>query len=238
MPSGVYIRTEETKRKISVSKKGVLRKSFSESHRRNLSIALTGKPKTEEHKNNLRGSKIMITFICEVCKKSFKWYPSLRRKYCSYKCTYIAKKSIAPWNKGLTKETDERVKLRGLKHSQVMNRRIADGLITYNYGKDHHCWVGGVSREEYPWYFTDKLKEEIRKRDNYECQNCGMIEEEYLIVYGRKLDCHHIDYDKKNCNINNLITLCFSCNIRANNNRVYWEEYYRGKLNDKYKKIK
>jgi len=79
-------------------------------------------------------------------------------------------------------------------------------------------------------YCIDCKKESIRKRDNYICQNCSMIEEEHLIVIGTNLHIHHIDYDKENCNENNLITLCNSCNVRANFNRDYWKNIFQNKI--------
>jgi len=91
-------------------------------------------------------------------------------------------------------------------------------------------WQDGKSFEIYPVDFTDELKEQIRKRDNYECQNCSMTEEEHLIVIGRTLHIHHIDYNKENCKKDNLITLCMSCNIRANYNREDWQKYYQHKI--------
>ncbi len=45
----------------------------------------------------------------------------------------------------------------------------------------------------------------------------------------KKLDVHHIDYDKTNNNIENLIILCGSCHTKTNgkNNREYWTNYYK-----------
>jgi len=83
---------------------------------------------------------------------------------------------------------------------------------------------------EYPSTFTDELKNLIRKRDNYICQNCGMTEEEHLIVIGKVLTVHHIDYNKQNCDKPNLITLCNQCNLRANANRDYWTKIYLTKI--------
>lgn len=57
-----------------------------------------------------------------------------------------------------------------------------------------------------------------------------MTQEEHFIVYGRDIDVHHIDYDRKNCKEYNLIVLCKQCNIRANYNRDYWIDYYKNKL--------
>ena len=93
---------------------------------------------------------------------------------------------------------------------------------------NHPNWRGGISKEPYPFEFNQELKDKIRKRDNYQCQNkeCNMTEEEHLIVYGCNLTTHHLDYDKKNCSESNLIALCNQCNFRANWNRNYWKDYY------------
>jgi predicted RNA-binding Zn-ribbon protein involved in translation (DUF1610 family) len=81
----------------------------------------------------------------------------------------------------------------------------------------------------YPNIFFS-VRVQIRSRDNYKCQNCGLPEEEHLIVTGKVLSVHHIDYDKNNCNENNLITLCQECNRRANFNRDYWKDFYQKKI--------
>lgn len=46
-------------------------------------------------------------------------------------------------------------------------------------------------------------------------------------MYGRRLEVHHIDYDKTNCAESNLITVCKKCNIAANRNREMWADYYK-----------
>lgn len=97
-------------------------------------------------------------------------------------------------------------------------------------GKSNPNWQGGLTSQGYPWYFNESLKEFIRKRDDYECQNCHMTEEENIIIRGRVLDVHHIDYNKDNCLESNLITLCNQCNVRANYNRDYWQVYFKEKL--------
>lgn len=80
----------------------------------------------------------------------------------------------------------------------------------------------------YPKEFNNKLKNKIRKRDNYRCQglNCSLIQEKHFIMYKRNLEIHHINYNKKNNNENNLITLCKLCNMKANFNRDYWTNYF------------
>jgi len=89
-------------------------------------------------------------------------------------------------------------------------------------GKGNANWKGGSSKEEYckEWYIKG-FKEAIKKRDGYRCLNplCDRIDDKDLTI-------HHIDYNKKNCNPNNLITLCRRCNIRANSDREWFKEYY------------
>ena len=93
-------------------------------------------------------------------------------------------------------------------------------------GKNNPCWQGGISFYPYSIKFNKKLKEKIRKRDNYTCQKC------YKKQNGRLLDVHHIDYNKRNSKKNNLISLCKSCHTATNNNRDYWYAYFMYKLNE------
>ena len=56
-----------------------------------------------------------------------------------------------------------------------------------------------------------KLKEKIRKRDNYTCQKCGITQEQHLKETSKKLSVHHIDGDDSNNVEENMITLCIKC---------------------------
>lgn len=64
-----------------------------------------------------------------------------------------------------------------------------------------------------------RIRPKIRKRDNYQCQLCGKKFNKYSIG----LDCHHIDYNKRNNNINNLICLCERCHNQTKFNRLDWK---------------
>lgn len=87
-------------------------------------------------------------------------------------------------------------------------------------GEDHPRWKGG-----HKWYYGRNWPTQRQKRlekDNYECQACGLAEEESKKKHGRSLDVHHIkplasfkegediDYELAN-EIENLITLCRTC---------------------------
>ena len=96
-------------------------------------------------------------------------------------------------------------------------------------GQNHPNWKGGISCEPYCDVWADKeYKESIKERDGYRCLNpdCWKISE--------RLTIHHIDYNKKNCEPSNLITLCNSCNSRANTDRKWHKAWYEAILNKRY----
>jgi len=117
------------------------------------------------------------------------------------------------------------------KHTKEHNNKISQSLMSSLLcrGENAPNWRGGISNEPYPFNFNKELKKLIRQRDNYKCQLCGMPECENI----QKLDIHHIDYDKKNLNPNNLISLCRSCHMKTNYNREYWKRYFDTKIKKK-----
>ena len=94
----------------------------------------------------------------------------------------------------------------------------------HRYGEDSPGWIDGKSFEPYGIEFNKPLKQSILERDNSTCQN-----PECKIEYSKRLDVHHIDYNKKNNNPENLITLCDSCHAKTNGKkkRQYWTEFYQ-----------
>ena len=96
-------------------------------------------------------------------------------------------------------------------------------------------FIHGECYKPYPLGWTTTFKEQIRFRDNYKCQNCGCHEVENC----RKLDVHHIDYNKENLNSDNLIALCQRCHGKTNGkDRDYWIKYYQDKIVSKVVEIK
>jgi len=99
-------------------------------------------------------------------------------------------------------------------------------------GSNNPNWQGGINNLPYGWKFNDKLKYQIRKRDDFTCQfpACGKKEN------SKAHSIHHIDYDKLNNNPKNLISLCNPCHMKTGYNREYWKEYFSQKINIKSKK--
>ncbi len=96
------------------------------------------------------------------------------------------------------------------------------------WGEKNPNWKKGKSFEPYSPEFNKKLKNKIRKRDNYQCQQCGeKIEKQTKKKF---LTVHHINYDKKDCNENNLISLCNFCNSSVNTKRNEWEDFFKCKI--------
>ena len=87
-----------------------------------------------------------------------------------------------------------------------------DLLKQFKKGKENINWKGGIYK--YPSEWTGKLKNLVWIRDKNKCQICSKI--------GKKrsdLVCHHIDFDKDNCQVENIQLLCRSCHMR-----VHWQE--------------
>jgi len=110
----------------------------------------------------------------------------------------------------------------GRKHTEEYKKKMSEvakknGLGRLS-GKNHYNWKGGKSFELYGFDWTKLLKHSIRTRDYFVCQICN---KNGWIV-------HHIDYNKKNNNPDNLITLCPSCHTKTNHNRDYWTRYFQG----------
>lgn len=88
-------------------------------------------------------------------------------------------------------------------------------------GKKSPVWTGNIAYwKQYPVGWNKRLKEQIRSRDDFTCQFCGMDQEES----GRKLDIHHIDKNKDNLDESNLISLCANCHHKIHQNTNLEEE--------------
>lgn len=88
-------------------------------------------------------------------------------------------------------------------------------------GEKNPRWLGGKSFEPYSIDWTQTLKQSIRERDNYVCQLCNKL------LINKKACVHHIDYNKTNNNLENLITLCSCCHTKTNFNRLMWIERFK-----------
>ncbi len=102
------------------------------------------------------------------------------------------------WNKGLTKDTDERV----LKNARaVLGTKHKYSVALRN---KHHAWNGGCSPETYrSMAFEDYKLEEI-------CNTCGSTK--YIVI-------HHKNTDRHDNSKDNLEVLCKSCHQKLHNKK-------------------
>lgn len=96
-------------------------------------------------------------------------------------------------------------------------------------GANNPQWRGGISAEPYcPIWMNEEFKSYIKERDGNKCVN------PYCTGRGTKIVIHHIDYNKKNCSRENLVTVCNSCNSYANKDRKWHKAWYRAILRRRY----
>jgi len=163
------------------------------------------KYKRNENGTNYKGLKIKY---CEVCGKELSESSKYNKPKCCRSCAHEGR---------ITSEKTKRKISATLKNKHLV-------------GELSSVWKGGSSKLAYTFEFNKQLKTQIRFRDNYICQFCGISENEQLFVYGSVLSIHHIDYNKGNNSSANLISLCTHCHQKTNGSREYWKNFYQKKI--------
>lgn len=103
------------------------------------------------------------------------------------------------------------------------NREWTPEMLAKISGPNSHAWMGGISREPYGWEWNAELREEVRRREGYKCQLCGVPQAECR----RKLTVHHINYNKRDNDPLNLVALCNMCHSRTNHRRKNWMAFFQ-----------
>ena len=118
--------------------------------------------------------------------------------------------------------------------SQIRNYRDLCNSCTRNQKENrinHSCIMQGINRNEFIGFltnqrycklFNEKFKEKIREQYHRKCYLCNKLESDN----GRKLDVHHVNYNKK-CLCGSaceFIPLCMQCHAKTGRNRQYWED--------------
>lgn len=199
-------------------------------------MAKVGRPKGSKNKY------IRSKYIRELIGRCYAYYKIVTCKFCGVAYKKQAG-SINRWNgscakcsRKYLKITPEQRKKKSInakiqvtrqggvpnaKKFKKGHRPWNTGLVGFFAKEKHYNWQGGKSFEEYPPDWNETLKKMIKKRDNYICKICGVRQLE------TKIDVHHIDYNKKNCHANNLISLCKPCHTKTNFHRDKWLQYFR-----------
>ena len=140
----------------------------------------------------------------EVVKNKYKTGHAQRRPEERLKRSKIATRINTGRVLSLESKQKIALSLLGTKHTEQTKQKMSDFWTGKNLGRLNTYWKGkGGSKYGSKW--TDRLKRQIKQRDNFECQNLNCTKN------FKSLEVHHIDKNKQNNNPTNLITLCSSC---------------------------
>ena len=154
--------------------------------------------------------------VCENCREPFLGRKYQNSEFCDRSCSKSGKNHPL-----YGKNSGKNNPFYGKNHSKETKHKISIAVSGIMSGENHPNWKGGISCEPYCDVWLDKdFKESIKERDGYQCLNPVCSRE------SKKLCVHHINYIKKDCNPFNLITVCKSCNTKANSDRVWHEAWY------------
>lgn len=159
---------------------------------KNLGNGMKGKKHTKEWKN-LMSKKMKNRIISKEQKKKIS--QTYKEKGLTPPIKFWFKKGHNPWNKGIKMSLNQRKQISATKR----------GILIEEIGN-----IIKIKKYSIEFY---KKRDFIKKRDNFVCRLCGKKE---------LLDIHHIDYNKNNNKLNNLISLCHSCHSKTNKNRSIW----------------
>ena len=210
-------RSRKTKNKIRISLKN---RKFSKKRCKNISKGLTGRKIPSKICKKM---SIAIRKRFQNPEEHKKLSIAAKKRWENPKERKRIGKSIKKrWQKPGERERMSKARIEKLKDPKEL-KKIS--------GENNGNWKGGISFEFYSCVFNNQLKESIRKRDNYICQLCNKKQNK------RKLDIHHIDYNKKNCNPKNLISLCRSCHAETSYNRKVWVRVFQKIIKNIYSSI-
>jgi 5-methylcytosine-specific restriction endonuclease McrA len=117
------------------------------------------------------------------------------------------RQKISQSNLGKHKHTPEsKEKLRIAHTGKKLSEEHRRAIGIKHRGAQHWNWRGGISNFPYPaeWRFA---KRKVHARDGRFC----LSDRNHALVKTFYPDIHHIDADKENLNLNNLISLCKKC---------------------------
>ncbi len=233
MPKGVYIRTEETKKKLSEALKGrrvSIKSEFKKENKFGFKKGNTfgkinkGKKMSEETKKKLSEANKGKKLSEETKKKIIEFHKGNKGK----KHSEETKKKISEANKGKKHSEETKKKMieahKGKKQSEETKKKIGKA----HKGKKCHFWKGGISKlvETIRASFQYRQwRSDVFTNDDYICRICGKK--------GGQLEAHHIKFfhiiieenDIKTIDeaiacselwdLNNGITLCKECHKKT-----------------------
>lgn len=180
--------------------------------------------------------------FCRSCSQKGKKNPFYEKQHSEETKQKMKKNHIGMKSKHHTEESKKKMRTNhigmiGKHHTEESKRKISNAKEGANIdklrGKNNPMWKGGVSYEPYCIKFNNEFKERIREYWNRKCVICDKDE----IENGRRMDVHHVDYNKDTCCDNSIplfVALCMTCHHKkVHSNEAYWEKYFREMIFDK-----
>lgn len=96
-----------------------------------------------------------------------------------------------------------------------------------NSGENNGNWKGGYT-EYCPIFNNKEFRRIIHERDSNTCLLCGCTRQLNFKLHGKKqLTIHHINHNKKDCDLRNCVSVCVRCNgiVEGLKIKKFYEEY-------------
>ena len=170
-------------------------------------------------------SDIRKKSICLMCHKEFLHYGE--RVVCGSECNarYMSMTRIGdnnPASKSCHKETKVCLACHKPFTFSRNNLHVGQQKVFCSLACSHSLDIKGLNlgkrQNPYPINWIE-IKEVIRQRDKGICILCGADDKNL----NHRHPIHHIDYNPKNLDPQNLITLCKKCHNTTNHGRTFWE---------------
>ena len=179
--------------------------------------------------------KALYRNFCGSCKQKGK-----RNHRFGKTPSHETKNKIIDGNKGKKRSEEIRLKMHeaqskrfkknkppmlGKHHTEETKKKMSKIHMGLHLGDKSPNWRGGISFEPYCILFNDEFKERVREYFGRCCYICNKNE----IENGRKLDVHHVTYNKETCcddSIPLFVPLCLSCHMKTNAHRKFWKEFF------------
>lgn len=137
-------------------------------------------------------------------------------------CKKVQFGNVPTWNIGLRKETNESVNRQGKRGKDHWNFDEAQNPDWFSPDFDFVAFAetyGHKPRSKGGNKAYAKFRQAILKRDNYTCQDCGLVDDEEDSL----LQVHHIVFVKHDrtrmFDPSNVISLCFNCHWKTHRSK-------------------
>jgi len=135
----------------------------------------------------------------------------------------LKKEIKAKWKLTEEQRFKRSIAMKGIKKSPEHLAKIKQSRTLFKKGRIPHNFVDGKSKQRKRIYVNPTIKKEAIERYH----NCVLCKK------SKDLCVHHIDMNRENNMLDNLICLCYICHglVHSMNRNQFWQEYFKGVVN-------